>query len=187
MSNICLFINFNKKQEISEIEELKEIEHVEIAKEENIPTSRYSTESRKETEEIVVEEQVVEEPIITEYFPTESHRVSSKYGNRSRGDFHTGIDLCGGYGDNIYAYKKGTVIKVQYSKVSYGNMILMEHEDGMKTRYAHLSSIKVKNGECVYGGQIIGYMGATGNATGNHLHFEVIIGGKPVNPYNYIF
>lgn len=122
------------------------------------------------------------------YFPTISHTVSSTYGYRkSRGDFHTGIDLCGKYGDNIYSYKYGKVIYTQYSNVSYGNMILVEHEDGTRTRYAHLSKIIVKVGQYVEGGQIIGYMGSTGNSTGNHLHFEVIINGKAVNPYNYIF
>ena len=120
-------------------------------------------------------------------FPTKSHRISSTFGNRSRGDFHTGIDLSGSYGDNIFAYKSGTIIKTQYSNVSYGNMILIEHEDGTQSRYAHLSSIKVSLGEKVNCGAIIGKMGSTGNSTGNHLHFEIIINGSPVNPYGYIF
>lgn len=121
-------------------------------------------------------------------FPTISHRVTSTYGNRAtRNDFHSGIDLAGNYGDNIYAYKSGKVIKVQYSNVSYGNMVLIEHDNGMKTRYAHMSSIIVKNGQNINCGETIGYMGSTGNSTGNHLHFEVIINDKTVNPYNYIF
>lgn len=120
-------------------------------------------------------------------FPTISHKVSSTFGKRSRGDYHTGIDLCGKYRDDIYAYKSGKVIKVQYSNVSYGNMVLIEHNDGTKTRYAHMSSIIVSNGQYVDCGQRIGYMGSTGNSTGNHLHFEIIINNKAVNPYNYIF
>lgn len=120
-------------------------------------------------------------------FPTISHKVSSTFGKRSRGDYHTGIDLCGKYGDDIYAYKSGKVIKAQYSNVSYGNMVLIEHNDGTKTRYAHMSSIIVSNGQYVDCGQKIGYMGSTGNSTGNHLHFEIIINNKAVNPYNYIF
>ncbi len=123
----------------------------------------------------------------TTHFPTNSHNVSSSYGYRSRGDFHTGIDLCGNKGDNIYAYKSGTVIKTQYSNRSYGNMILLKHSDGTQTRYAHLSSIVVSNGQYVNCGQIIGYMGSTGNSTGNHLHFEIIVNGNTINPYNYIF
>lgn len=124
----------------------------------------------------------------TTYFPTVSHSISSYYGYRkSRGDFHSGIDLQGHYGDNIYAYKSGVVSKVQYSNRSYGNMVLITHSDGTQTRYAHMSSISVSNGQSVSGGQIIGHVGSTGNSTGNHLHFEVIINGKTVNPYNYIF
>ena len=95
--------------------------------------------------------------------------------------------MCGKYGDDIYAYKSGKVIKVQYSNVSYGNMVLIEHNDGTKTRYAHMSSIIVSNGQYVDCGQKIGYMGSTGNSTGNHLHFEIIVNNKAVNPYNYIF
>lgn len=124
----------------------------------------------------------------TTCFPTVSHKVTSTYGTRaSRGDFHSGIDFSGSYGDNIYAYKSGTIIKVQYSNVSYGNMVLIQHENGIQTRYAHMSSISVKNGQYVECGQIVGYLGSTGNSTGNHLHFEVIINGNTVNPYNYIF
>lgn len=123
----------------------------------------------------------------TTCFPTISHKVSSTFGKRSRGDYHTGIDLCGKYGDDIYAYKSGKVIKVQYSNVSYGNMVLIEHNDGTKARYAHMSSIIVSNGQYVDCGQRIGYMGSTGNSTGNHLHFEIIINNKAVNPYSYIF
>lgn len=121
-------------------------------------------------------------------FPTISHRVTSTYGYRkSRGDFHSGIDLAGNYGDNIYAYKSGKVIKVQYSNVSYGNMVLIQHDDGSQSRYAHMSSIAVKLNQYVECGATIGYMGSTGNSTGNHLHFEIIINGKTVNPYSYIF
>lgn len=123
----------------------------------------------------------------TTCFPTISHKVSSTFGERSRGDYHTGIDLCGKYGDNIYAYKSGKIVRVQHSNVSYGNMVLIEHKDGTKTRYAHMSSIIVSNGQYVDCGQKIGYMGSTGNSTGNHLHFEIIVNNKAVNPYNYIF
>lgn len=127
-------------------------------------------------------------PKKTTCFPTISHNVSSVYGYRkNRGDFHTGLDLAGNYGDDIFAYKDGKVIKVQYSNKSYGNMVLLEHKDGTQTRYAHMSSISVEYGQRVSCGAIIGKLGSTGNSTGNHLHFEIIINGKTVNPYNYIF
>ena len=66
-------------------------------------------------------------------------------------------------------------------------MILIQHEDGMMTRYGHLKSIYVNTGDYVTGGQIIGAMGSTGISTGNHLHFEIIIDNVNINPYNYIF
>ena len=122
--------------------------------------------------------------IITCY-PTKSKYVSSKFGNRSLG-WHRGIDIAGKYKDPIYAYKDGQVIEAKNSG-SYGNMVLIKHSNGMKTRYAHMSKILVKVGQNVICGQQIGLMGSTGRSTGTHLHFEVIINNKNVNPYGYIF
>ena len=126
------------------------------------------------------------------FYPTISHRISSLYGGRKSptagaSSFHKGIDISGSYGDNVYAYKYGKVISSGYNSGGYGNMILIKHEDGSSTRYAHLSSVLVSVGDIVYGGQMIGRIGSTGISTGNHLHFEVLINGSNVNPYNYIF
>lgn len=126
------------------------------------------------------------------FYPTISHRISSLYGGRKSptvgaSSFHKGIDISGSYGDNVYAYKYGKVISSGYNSGGYGNMILIKHEDGSSTRYAHLSSVLVSVGDIVYGGQTIGRVGSTGISTGNHLHFEVLINGSNVNPYNYIF
>ena len=66
-------------------------------------------------------------------------------------------------------------------------MVLITHGDGTQTRYAHMSNINVSNGQIISCGQVIGHVGSTGNSTGNHLHFEIIINGATVNPYNYIF
>lgn len=126
------------------------------------------------------------------FYPTVSHRISSLYGARKSptagaSSFHKGVDISGDYGDNVYAYKYGTVISSGYNSGGYGNMILIKHEDGSSTRYAHLSSVLVQLGEVVSGGQIIGKVGSTGISTGNHLHFEMLINGSNVNPYDYIF
>ena len=97
----------------------------------------------------------------------------------------------------IYAAESGSVDQLQYwngktktGMQSYGNMVRINHGvyDGgiLQTRYAHMSKLLVKNGQNVYRGQIIGYMGATGNATGQHLHFEVIWKGKRYNPLNWL-
>lgn len=97
----------------------------------------------------------------------------------------------------IYAAESGYVDQLQYwngktktGMQSYGNMVRINHGvyDGgvLQTRYAHMSKLLVKNGQNVYRGQIIGYMGATGNATGQHLHFEVLWKGKRYNPLNWL-
>lgn len=117
--------------------------------------------------------------------------VSSPYGWRSSG-WHKGIDLCTtnatAKGSPVIASRSGVVEVVQHSSSGYGNMILINHGDGYKTRYAHLldGSINVKVGDYVEGGQTIAKVGSTGNSTGPHLHFEVIINGETYDPKNYI-
>ena len=120
------------------------------------------------------------------------HRVSSPYGWRSSG-WHNGIDLVraggGASGTPVIASKSGRVEVVQRSNSGYGNMVLINHGDGYKTRYAHMikGSITVSVGDYVDAGQTIGKVGSTGNSTGPHLHFEVIRNGETQNPKNYIY
>ena len=120
------------------------------------------------------------------------HYVSSAYGWRSRG-WHTGIDLVksggGALGTPVIASRSGRVEVVQRSNSGYGNMVLINHGDGYKTRYAHMvsGSMTVSVGEYVEAGQTIGKVGSTGNSTGPHLHFEVIYNGETYNPANYIY
>ncbi len=120
------------------------------------------------------------------------HYVSSAYGWRSRG-WHKGIDLVksggGALGTPVIASRSGRVEVVQRSNSGYGNMILINHGDGYKTRYAHLvsGSMTVSVGDYVEAGQTIGKVGSTGNSTGPHLHFEVIYNGETYNPANYIY
>lgn len=119
------------------------------------------------------------------------HSVSSPYGWRSSG-WHNGIDLIkyggGALGTPVIASKSGRVEVVQRSNSGYGNMVLINHGDGYKTRYAHMvkGSITVAVGDYVEAGQTIGKVGSTGNSTGPHLHFEVIVNGETQNPKNYI-
>lgn len=120
------------------------------------------------------------------------HYVSSAYGWRSRG-WHKGIDLVksggGALGTPVIASRSGRVEVVQRSNSGYGNMILINHGDGYKTRYAHMvsGSMTVSVGDYVEAGQTIGKVGSTGNSTGPHLHFEVIYNGETYNPANYIY
>ncbi len=119
------------------------------------------------------------------------HYVSSPYGWRSSG-WHKGIDLCTGngtaLGSPVIASRSGVVELVQRSDSGYGNMVLISHGDGYKTRYAHMitGSITVNIGDTVEAGQTIGKVGSTGNSSGPHLHFEVIYNGETQDPKNYI-
>ncbi len=117
------------------------------------------------------------------------YTITSYYGNRRSG-FHTGIDISGGNasGKLVLAADSGTVELVKFSNRSYGNQVVINHGNGVKTRYAHMldGSISVSVGQKVSRGQAIGRVGNTGNSSGAHLHFEVIVNGNTVNPYPYI-
>ena len=110
--------------------------------------------------------------------------INSYYGYRGR-EFHTGIDYAGSVGDPYVAAGAGTVISAGWNG-NYGNCIVIDHGNGIQTRYAHSSKLLVKAGQTVSKGQTIGLVGATGRATGPHLHFEVIVNGDTVNPINYV-
>lgn len=110
--------------------------------------------------------------------------ISSPYGMR-HGKMHTGTDFAAPKGTHVYAWKSGTVIQASWSG-GYGNFIAIQHNDGTVSRYAHLSGYNCKKGDKVTKGQTIGYVGSTGNSTGAHLHFEIKINGKFVNPVNYL-
>lgn len=111
--------------------------------------------------------------------------VTSTMGKRW-GRVHKGIDIPGNTGDPIYSSKEGTVTVAEYKNNGYGNVIEIDHGNGLVTLYAHLNSISVKPGDFVYPGQVIGGMGTTGRSTGVHLHFEVIQNGVNVNPLSYV-
>lgn len=106
--------------------------------------------------------------------------VTSEYGNRW-GRLHAGIDIGGPVGSQIWAAKAGTVV-VSGSQGGYGNTIVIDHGGGMTTLYAHQSRLVAGQGQRVSQGQLIGYIGNTGNSTGPHLHFETRYGGTPKNP-----
>ncbi|WP_353894501.1 M23 family metallopeptidase [Proteinivorax hydrogeniformans] len=116
-------------------------------------------------------------------------RVTSPFGYRRNPvtgarQHHSGVDIANSAGTPIIATANGTVASASYSG-GYGNLIVIEHGYGYSTYYAHLSRIAVRPGQNVTRGQVIGYMGRTGRATGNHLHYEVRVRGTPVNPANF--
>ena len=96
-------------------------------------------------------------------------------------DFHPGLDIVGDKGEPVYATADGRVKHAGYQG-AYGNLIVIDHGFGLETRYGHLSRFKVKRGDDVRRGDIIGSIGATGRATGSHLHYEVHANGRLLNP-----
>ena len=105
---------------------------------------------------------------------------------RSGAAMHPGIDLAGAYGSPIYATADGTVLRAGWNSGGYGNLVEIDHGRGITTRYGHMSAILVSAGQHVTRGQQIGRMGSTGRSTGNHLHYEVRIDGRAVNPIPFM-
>ncbi|MBR6761892.1 MAG: peptidoglycan DD-metalloendopeptidase family protein [Oscillospiraceae bacterium] len=125
--------------------------------------------------------------------------ISSRFGPRW-GRTHSGIDIAGGgiHHANITAAASGTVTKVVvgcphdyagfcYCGGGYGNYVTVNHGNGLVTLYAHMSSVSVSVGDTVSTGSVLGHVGSTGNSTGYHLHFSVIVNGTFVNPENYLY
>ncbi len=122
-------------------------------------------------------------------WPTSEHYISGfEYSPETN---HWGIDIGGDTGNPIYATDSGVVVYSGWSSLGYGNVIAIDHgqnADGttVQSVYAHMSSLAVGCGTSVYQGAIIGYMGSTGNSSGPHLHFELIIGSFKANPHVYL-
>lgn len=116
---------------------------------------------------------------------------SSIYGYRNdpfrsgRPDFHSGIDIRGKTGEAVKSTANGRVIMAGWYQ-GYGKCVRIKHANNYETLYGHLSKINVKAGEIIEAGQIVGKVGSTGHSTGPHLHYEVRLNGKPVNPSKFL-
>jgi len=148
------------------------VDHDEYAKKETTPEAK-PEEGKKGKEEALIA-------------PTKG-KLTSKYGYREnpvtkKYSFHKGIDLAAPKGTKVVASAGGIVVTSQYMNNGYGNCIIIEHANNVKTLYAHLESRLVKPGDTVEQGQQIGTVGATGRATGPHLHYEVYKGKQSINP-----
>ncbi len=154
---------------------------------------RISGESYKEITEILAnhEKFLAAKPSILP-IPRKSLKRIGPFGMRIHPVFHvrkmhTGIDLTASRGTPVYAAADGIVVRADAASKGYGKHIRIAHGFGYTTYYAHLSKILVKPGQKVKRGQLIGLVGSTGTATGPHLHYEVRINGKPVDPINFFF
>jgi len=119
-------------------------------------------------------------------------RLSSGFGYRIHPVYkvrklHEGMDFTAAKGTEVYATADGVIEEANISARGYGNEIVINHGDGYKTRYAHLSSFKVRRGQSIKRGELIGFVGNTGLSTAPHLHYEVIKGGIRVNPINFFY
>jgi len=119
-------------------------------------------------------------------------RVASGYGWRIHPIYkteklHTGMDFTAPVGTEIYATGNGTVNKIEINGRGYGNNVVVNHGYGYETLYAHMSKVKVKPGQKVSRGDLLGYVGNSGTSSGPHLHYEVRKNGNPVNPVYYYF
>ena len=112
--------------------------------------------------------------------------LTAGFGNRAdpftgESAYHPGLDIATEKGRPVYATAAGKVESAGWSG-NYGNLLVVDHGYGLKTRYGHLSGFKVKAGDTVQRGEVIGFVGATGRATGSHLHYEVMANGQLINP-----
>lgn len=117
-------------------------------------------------------------------------RLSSGYGSRidpiyKTSRLHSGVDFSADIGTDVYSTGDGTVEEIESNVWGYGKSIIINHGFGYKTRYAHLSAFKVKKGDKVKRGSLIGLIGNTGKSTGPHLHYEVLLNDKTLNPINF--
>lgn len=116
--------------------------------------------------------------------------ITSGFGKRkdpvnSQAAFHTGIDFRNAKGTKVYATADG-IVQESYFNSGYGNFILIEHHNGYATSYSHLQKCLVKEGDKIHRGQLIGLVGDTGRSTGPHLHYEITLDNKPINPYIFM-
>jgi murein DD-endopeptidase MepM/ murein hydrolase activator NlpD len=145
--------------------------------------------SMTETKQKVLEQQH-QLRITPTLYPTMTRTITSPFGYRidpinGLPSFHSGIDFGASLGDDVFATADGTVVSVG-KDASHGNNIIINHGQGLKTWYMHLSKILVAEGDQVTKGQKIGLVGNTGRSTGAHLHYEVIKNGKSVDPKPYL-
>jgi murein DD-endopeptidase MepM/ murein hydrolase activator NlpD len=157
----------------------------------NIPTTNIKNKSLDKYQELIdvrgdtrtkpADINVNTAPLTKLLWPTTQHSITQYYGWN-----HTGVDLDGDYVDAIYASADGVVETAGWNSGGYGLMIFIDHQNGMKTRYAHASKMFVKAGDRVKKGQVIAMVGTTGRSTGTHLHYEVYLNGKRQNPLKYI-
>lgn len=176
-NNLELNLQINEKY----TEDLEKIntDSLEIA-ETTVETAAQEIKEKSETLAIINDVKLLVLPV--------NGRITSRYGESSslRKSTHTGLDIACTTGTDIKVISSGTVTFAAYQG-SYGNLVKVDHGNGVETWYGHCSKIYAKVGDIVNAGDVIAAVGSTGNSTGPHLHFEIRIDGNTVNPQNYVY
>ena len=102
------------------------------------------------------------------------------------GAFHKGVDITAPTGTTVRTTADGIVVQAEMVAGGYGRLVIVDHGGGLQTYYAHLSKISVHAGQELHRGDVVGQVGSSGRTTAPHLHYEVHVGGTPVNPYRYL-
>lgn len=102
------------------------------------------------------------------------------------GAFHKGVDITAPTGTTVRTTADGIVVQAEMVAGGYGRLVIVDHGGGLQTYYAHLSKISVHAGQELHCGEVVGQVGSSGRTTAPHLHYEVHVGGTPVNPYRYL-
>jgi murein DD-endopeptidase MepM/ murein hydrolase activator NlpD len=158
------------------------------------PLTLSNFESEAEEAEITNRLRLIETTGNPAYLPSmwaHMGKINNEYGFRRNPfggrtyEFHAGMDIDGEKGDIVVAPANGVVIKADWSG-GYGNMIEIDHLNGLTTRYGHLSKIEVAVGDTIGRGQLLGLIGSTGRSTGPHLHYELRLNDKAINPRRFL-
>lgn len=158
------------------------------------PLTFQLTESEEEETAIELELRRIETTSSQEFIPrmwAHLGKINNEFGYRRNPfggggyEFHAGMDIDGERGDAVIAPANGVVVKAEWQG-GYGNMIEIDHGNGLTTRYGHLSKIEIQAGDVIQRGQLIGLIGSTGRSTGPHLHFELRLGDVSINPRRFL-
>ena len=161
-----------------------------ISELENKKAKEFTIDSKKSEERVKATLEAAKSEFVPSICPIRGkYRISSPYGWRQhpiykKKLFHSGLDMAAAKGTDVVATASGKVLFAGTNK-GYGKYIIIQHTDGVKTAYAHLNKILVKKGQTVEKGDLIAYVGTSGNSTGPHLHYEVIVDNKKLNPADF--
>lgn len=173
-----LVINTIYLDDVSEVND----ENIKLAKEKITANLQEKLEEKQEKDSRTVN------GIYLAYTPV-TGRITSRFGavESIRDHTHKGIDIGASGGTPIVATATGTVTYAGWNSGGYGNLVIIDHGNGVETYYGHCSKVYVKKGQTVEAGTKIAAVGSTGNSTGNHLHFEIRLNGAQVNPQKYVY